>query len=147
MTRSPTSASVVGSSAVSVTPRRASTSKVPSSPEKLYFSEGFEYQVRKTQVFELPFPFNQKRQQGINSFAQFDWIASGRQLVTATVHVAPQRLGYVNLNYFNPESTTPDASMQNYTATLADYWSLHAGVLENTRSMTRFDARVWGQGS
>ena len=114
---------------------------------KLYFSEGFEYQVRKTQVFELPFPFNQKKQQGINSFAQFDWIASGRQLVTATVHVAPQRLGYVNLNYFNPESTTPDASTQNYTATLADHWSLHAGVLENTLSMTRFDARVWGQGS
>src|SRR5262249_12861924 len=28
---------------------------------KLYFSEGFEYEVRKTSVFTLPFPYNQKR--------------------------------------------------------------------------------------
>jgi len=114
---------------------------------KLYFSEGFEYEVRKIEVFELPFPNNQKTQQGINSFAQFDWVASNRQLVTATLHAAPQRLGYVNMNYFSPEPTTPDASTHNYTATLADHWSVAGGLLDNTFSATRFDARVWGQGA
>jgi Carboxypeptidase regulatory-like domain len=114
---------------------------------KLYFSEGLEYTVRKTQVYELPFPFNQKKQEGFNSFAQLDWVASSKQLVTATVHVAPQRMANVNLNYFNPQATSPDAATDNITATLADKLTLGNGLLENTLSVTHFDARVWGQGT
>ena len=118
----------------------------PLSPGKLYFSEGFEYAMRKTEVYELPYPNNQKKQEGINSFAQLDWVASDRQLVTATVHAAPQQLEWVNINYFNPEPTSPDAGTHNYTATVADRLALGGGLLENTISVTRFDARVWGQG-
>jgi hypothetical protein len=118
----------------------------PLIPGKLYFSEGFEYAIRKTAVYTLPFPRNQQKQEGVNSFAQLDWIASDKQLVTATVHIAPQRSGFVNLNYFNPEQTSPDASTHNYTATLADRLTLWGGLLENTLSETRFDARVWAQG-
>jgi len=114
---------------------------------KLYFSEGLEYEMRKTEVFELPFPYNNKKQEGFNSFAQFDWIASSKHLVTATFHVAPQRLDFVNMNFFNPQPTTPDASTHNYTATLADRLTIGSGLLESTFSATRFDARVWGQGS
>src|ERR1035437_5609711 len=36
----------------------------PIAEGKLYFCEGLEYTVRKTQVYELPFPFNQKKQEG-----------------------------------------------------------------------------------
>jgi len=114
---------------------------------KLYFSEGLEYEMRKTEVFELPFPYNNKKQEGFNSFAQFDWIASSKHLVTATFHVAPQRLDFVNMNFFNPQPTTPDASTHNYTATLADRLTIGSGLFESTFSATRFDARVWGQGS
>ena len=113
---------------------------------KLYFSEGLEYEVRNIEVHTLPFPFNQTKKAGINSFAQFDWIASTRNLVTATVHVAPQRLGYVNLDYFNPQPTVPDASTHNYTGTIADRLTLLGGLLENTFSVTRFDAGVWDRG-
>jgi hypothetical protein len=113
---------------------------------RLYISEGFEYEIRKTEVYTLPFPLNQKKEEGLNSFTQLDWIASSKQLLTATVHLAPQRLAYVNMNYFNPEQTAPDAGTHNYTATLADRLTLWGGVLENTVSETRFDARVWGQG-
>jgi hypothetical protein len=119
----------------------------PLIPGKLYFSEGFEYEVRKTEVYELPFPDNQKKQEGINSFAQIDWIASDKQLVTATVHVAPQRLQFVNMNFFNPQPATPDAGTHNYTATLADRLSVGGSLFENTVSATLFDARVWGKGS
>ncbi|MDQ2947832.1 MAG: carboxypeptidase regulatory-like domain-containing protein [Acidobacteriota bacterium] len=119
----------------------------PVIPGKLYFSEGFEYAIRKTEVFTLPFPLNQKKQEGVNSFAQLDWVASQRQLLTATIHIAPQRLDFVNLNYFNPETTTPDASTHNYTATIADRLTIGGGLLDNTLSATQFDARVWGQGS
>jgi hypothetical protein len=113
---------------------------------KLFFSEGLEYEVRKVQVHTLPFPFDQKKNEGVNSFAQLDWVKSEKQLVTATVHVAPQQLEYAGLDYFNPEPTTPDASTRNYTATIGDKWSLWGGLLDNTVSATRFGANVWGQG-
>jgi hypothetical protein len=113
---------------------------------KLYFSEGVDYEVRKTEVFELPFPNNQKKQEGLNSFAQLDWIASSRQLVTATFHVANQRLDYANMDYFNPQPTTPEAGTHNYTGTVADKLTIFGGVLDDTLSITRFDANVWGQG-
>ncbi|MBS1859426.1 MAG: TonB-dependent receptor [Acidobacteria bacterium] len=113
---------------------------------KLYFSEGVDYIIRKTEVFELPFPYNEKKQQGVNSFTQLDWIASSTQLVTATVHAAPQRLDYANMDYFNPRPTTPQAGTKNYTGTLAHKWTLFGGILDDTFSFTRFDAQVWGQG-
>lgn len=114
---------------------------------KLYFSQGTDYEIRKTAVFELPFPHNQKKQAGFNSFTQLDWIASSKHLVTATLHVAPQHLDFVNMDFFNPEPTTPEARTQNDTVTVADKLTILGGVLENTFSVTRFDARVWGQGT
>ena len=119
----------------------------PLIPGKLYFSEGLEYEMRKTEIFELPFPYNFTKKEGFNSFAQFDWVASSKNLVTATIHVAPQRLDFVNMNFFNPEPTAPDASTHNYTATLADRLSIGPGLLETTFSATQFNARVWGQGT
>ena len=37
-------------------------------------------------------------------------------------------------------------STHNYTGTIADHLTLWGGLLENTFSVTRFDARVWGRG-
>jgi hypothetical protein len=113
---------------------------------KLFFSEGLEYEVRKVQVHTLPFPNDQKKNEGVNSFAQVDWIKSDKQLITGTVHIAPQKIDYAGLDYFNPEPTTPSAGTRNYTATLGDKWNLFGGLLDNTLSATRFSANVWGQG-
>ncbi|MGD0499019.1 MAG: carboxypeptidase regulatory-like domain-containing protein [Bryobacteraceae bacterium] len=118
----------------------------PLLPGKLYFSEGVEYEIRKTPVFTLPFPRNLKRRQGFNSFAQLDWVISPTHLVTGTVHIAPQRLGNVNIDYYNPQPTTPDAATHNYTGTLADKLTLGGSLLESTFSVTKFYARVWSQG-
>jgi hypothetical protein len=114
---------------------------------KLYFSEGFEYTVRKVPVLTLPFPDNQQTTQGVNSFSQFDYIVSPNQLLTATFHFAPEQMKSVNLNSFNPESTVPDASIHADTATLADKLTINGGDLfENTLSYTHFTARVWPHG-
>lgn len=113
---------------------------------KLYFSEGLEYEIRKIEIYTLPWN-DQKRNEGVNSFAQIDWVVSENHLLTGTVHLAPQRLNNVNLDYFNPVPTTPDAGTQNYTATISDRLSIFGGLLENTISGTRFDANVWGHGA
>ena len=115
-------------------------------PGKLYFSEGVEYEVRKIEVITLPFPNDQKKKSGVNSFAQVDWIPASWNVLTATLHIAPQRLAYVNMDAFDPQPTTPDAATHNYTATVTDHLSIFGGLLENTVSETRFGAKVWGQG-
>jgi hypothetical protein len=113
---------------------------------KLYLSEGFEYAVRKTAVYTQPFPYNQKREQGINSFTQLDWVASSSHLVTATFHAAPQRLGAVTMDFFNPLEATPDMSARNYTGTVFDRLTIWRGLLENRFSVTKFDGSAWGRG-
>jgi hypothetical protein len=118
----------------------------PLVPGKLYFTEGLEYEIRKIEVYTLPWPNNQKKQEGFNSFAQLDWIASTRQLVTASLHIAPQKLQFASISFLNPEPTSPDAATHNYTATISDRLTLGGALWENTVSATRFDANVWPQG-
>ena len=118
----------------------------PVIPGKLYISEGFEFVVRKTPVFTLPFPYNQTKEEGFNSFTQLDWIPTAKHLLTGTLHLAPQRLGYVNLNYFNPEPTTPDTATHDYTGTISDKWSILGGIWEDSFSFTKFNANVWAKG-
>jgi carboxypeptidase family protein len=118
----------------------------PLIPGKLYFTEGFEYAIRKIEVYTLAWPNNQQKQEGLNSFAQLDWIASARQLVTASLHIAPQKLQFANISFLNPEPASPDAAMHNYTATVSDRLTLGSALWENTLSATRFDANVWPQG-
>ncbi len=114
--------------------------------DKLFFSEGFEYDMRKLAVYTLPFPFNQKKQQGWNSFSQLDWVQSSKHLVTATVHLAPQQYSSPNLDFFNPAATTPDTSSHNYTGTIIDHLTLGRGLLESRFSVTRFDGATWSLG-
>ncbi len=118
----------------------------PLIPGKLYLSEGAEYELRKIAIYTLPFPNNQKKQEGINTFTQLDWVKSQNNLITATVHIAPQKLEFVNMNYFNPAGTTPDAGTHNYNATIADHLTWHGGLFDNTLSLKRFDANVWSKG-
>jgi len=113
---------------------------------KLYFSEGLEYEVRKVEVYTQPFPWNQKKNVGVNSFAQVDWVISSTNLLTATVHAAPQRMEFVNMDAFNPQQTTPDARLHNYTGTISDHLAIFGGLLETSFSETRFGATIWGQG-
>lgn len=114
---------------------------------KLFFSEGFEYAVRKTAVYTLPFPYNQKRQQGLNSFSQLDWIASAKHLVTATVHLAPQRIGALTMDFYNPLPSTPDSRARNFTGTVFDRLTIWRGLLENRFSVTSFDTATWSRGN
>ena len=111
---------------------------------RLFFTEGFEYSKKKVAVYTLPFPFNQKLSQGLNSFSQLDWIVTDKHLATATVHIAPQRQGGLGMDYFNPRSTTPDSSTHNYTGTGIDRLTVFGGLLETRFSVTRFDAAIWG---
>jgi len=121
----------------------------PLSPGKLYFREGIEYLLYKREVYTLPWGSNETKSDAINSFTQVDWLATAHHVITASLHVAPQSLGFAGLNYFNPQPVTPDASFHRSTATVIDRLSFGGGLLQGTLANTHVSSGVdpqgWGQ--
>jgi hypothetical protein len=114
--------------------------------QRLYLTESAEYEFRNTSVITLPFPNNQQNRQGLNSFTELDYILSPSNILTATFHAADQRSRYVNMDFFNPEPVSPNASYQTYSTTLADHATFGAKLLDSALSFSSFRAAVWPQG-
>lgn len=114
---------------------------------KLYFSEGLEYDIQKRPERTLPFGFNETKKESVNSFTQLDYILSPTNTLTATFHVAPLKMEFVNLSFFAPQPVTPTFADHDYTGTIIDRRVFGARVLESTIAIKRFQGRVWGQGS
>jgi Carboxypeptidase regulatory-like domain/TonB-dependent Receptor Plug Domain len=114
--------------------------------ERLFFSEGIEYELRKRPVRQLPFPFNEEKQESLNSFTQLDYIFSPLHTLTGTFHVAPRNDSFVNLDFFNPQPVTPNFRAEDYTGTLIDRLTLGSNLLESTVAIKRYSGNVWAQG-
>ncbi len=115
--------------------------------QRLYFISALQYLLDKVPSRTLGFPYNESKQERINSFTQLDYIASSKQLLTATLHLAPQHTNFVNPDYFNPQPTTPSYAQHNYLGTFADHYGLFGGTLDNSVSIQRFLASVGSQGN
>lgn len=113
---------------------------------RLYFAQTVLYDVQKTPNRTLPFPDNTSKQERINSFTQLDYFLNSRQYLTATLHLTPQHINFVNPDFFNPLPVTPSYRQQNYLGTVTDHWALGQGMLESAVSIQRFDAVVGSQG-
>jgi hypothetical protein len=112
---------------------------------RLYFLEGFEYLMSKSEVRTLPFPVNEIRSNAFNSFTQIDSLLDAHNSITATFHLAPHSLQYANLNYFDPEPVTPNADYQEDTGTISEHLGFGGGVLTSTFAGTRFATNVTAQ--
>ncbi|MBI3649599.1 MAG: TonB-dependent receptor [Acidobacteria bacterium] len=115
--------------------------------DRLYFSEGIEYDLQKRPVRTLPFPVNETKQESVNSFTQLDYLFSQTHTLTGTLHIAPRHINFVNLNFFDPQPVTPSFRARDYTTTLSDRLTTGANFLESTLSYKNFGGRVWAQGS
>lgn len=113
---------------------------------KFYFSEGIEYDLQKRPDRTLPFPFNESKQESVNSFTQLDYILSPTNTLSGTFHLAPRLMEFVNLDFFNPQPVTPTFKAHDYTGTVMDRWTLGKNLLESTLAVKRFNGSVWGQG-
>jgi hypothetical protein len=109
---------------------------------RFYFLDGTDYLMHKDEVRTLPFPNDEIRSTAINSFSQFDVIATNRQTITATFHVAPHQIQYANLNFFDPQPVTPNADYQEYTGTITHRWEIDGGLLSSALAMTRIGTNV-----
>jgi hypothetical protein len=114
---------------------------------RLHLVESVQYEMRSTEVITLPFPDNQQRREGINSFTALDYIVNSTNILTATLHIANQHTRFANLDAFNPEPVTPNSANTTYAAALSDRASLGGALLESALSATSFHAAVWPQGT
>jgi hypothetical protein len=116
-------------------------------PNRLYFAETLLYDIRKTPNRTLPYPYNESKQESVNSFTQIDYILSPKQFLTATFHVTPEHINFVDPQFFMPEPVTPNYRQQEYVGTIAHHLALGGGMLDSTISFQRFDATVGSQGT
>ena len=114
---------------------------------KFYFAQTVLYDLQKLPNRTLPFPDNTSKQERVNSFTQFDYILSAKQYITATLHLTPQHINFVNPDFFNPEAVTPSYRQQDYMGTITDHLALGHGMLDSAVSIQRFDASVGAQGA
>lgn len=115
----------------------------PLTGKRLYFLEGSEFLLYKNEVRTLYFPHNETKSRAINSFSQIDWIASPRQMLTATFHFVPQSLWNVGLSYFNQEPVTPNARFISATGSLIDRWQIRSGFLQSNFAVTKAGAKIF----
>ena len=114
---------------------------------RFHFLESVQYEIRATPIITLPFPYNEERREGFNSFTAMDYIVSPTNVLTATLHAAHQHTRFANLDTFDPEPVTPNFADSTYAAALIDRASMGGAILESTLSASSFRAGVWPQGS
>ena len=114
---------------------------------RLFISEGVEYRLFKDPVRTLPHPNRETKTESVNSFTQIDLIVSPAHTLTGTAHIAPRKILYANLNYFDPRPVSPSFSSRDYTTTAIDRISFDRHVLESTVAYKQYGSDVWAQGS
>jgi hypothetical protein len=113
---------------------------------RLFINTALQYTYQRDSVLTLPFPRNESKKEGINSFTQLDLVLSPKQIITATFHFSPQHINFVNPDYFNPQPVTPSYAQHNYVGTAADHWGLFGGILDSSLSFQRFEVNIGSQG-
>ncbi|MEP7271415.1 MAG: carboxypeptidase regulatory-like domain-containing protein, partial [Acidobacteriota bacterium] len=114
--------------------------------DKLFLSEGIEYRLFKDPVRTLAHPDREMKSESVNSFTQLDYLVSSTHTLTGTLHVAPRKILYANLGFFDPRPVTPNFSSRDYTGTLIDRLAAGGHLLESTFAVKQYGSDVWGQG-
>ena len=129
---------------------RSSTPRVnfggPLIRNRLFLLESVQYEMRETPVITLPFPRNEYRHEGVNSLTALDYTINGSNVVTGTAHIAKQHVRFDNLDFFNPQQTSPNTSDSTYAAEIAEHATFRGMLLDSQISATSYRTGVWPQG-
>ncbi len=71
---------------------------VPLIPHKLLLSEAFQYEMKKTTVEGLPWPYDISKRQGFNSYTTLEAILATNHLLTLTVNAFPLRTDHIDIS-------------------------------------------------
>jgi hypothetical protein len=115
--------------------------------QKLFFSEVFQYEMKKRTVRGLPWPYDISKKQGFNSFTTFEAILSTQHVLTVTVNVFPLRQQHFDINSLVPQTASNDLNQKGEAVGLVDKYQFDsAAIFSTVAQYTRFDSDAHGQG-
>jgi hypothetical protein len=114
--------------------------------DKIFFSESVQYKLEKKQTRTLSFPRNESKDELTNSFSQLDYIVSSTHFITASLHLTPHHINFVDPQFFNPQPVTPSLRGRDRTLTLTDHAVVLHGLLDTTVTRQTFGTRIGAQG-
>jgi hypothetical protein len=114
---------------------------------KLLLSESFQYEMKKTTVEGLPWPFDISKRQGFNSFSTLEAILAPNHVLTLTVNAFPLRQQHVDISALVPLGASNDLDQSGVAIGLNDKYQLSSGaILAVVAQYMRFDSNAHGQG-
>jgi len=114
---------------------------------KLNFSEAFEYTYSNQPVRGLAWPDNEIKTEGFNSFTNFQYIRSDRQVVTTNLDFFPLRRQFANIDTLVPQTASSNYGQQGFTTGVTDRYLFSSGaILTSLFQYMDFDSNAYGQG-
>ncbi len=120
---------------------------VPLIAHKLLVSEAFQYEMKKTTVEGLPWPYDISKKQGFNSYSTVEAILGSNHLLTLTVNAFPLRTDHIDISALIPQPASNSLNQSGVAIALSDRYEFasHA-VLSTVGQYTRFDSNAHGYG-
>src|SRR5579864_8455551 len=119
----------------------------PLIPHKFLLSESFQYEMKKTTVEGLPWPFDISKRQGFNSFTTLEAILAPNHVLTLTVNAFPLRQQHVDISALVPLGAANDLDQSGVAVGLNDRYQFSSGsILAVVAQYMRFDSNAHGQG-
>jgi carboxypeptidase family protein/TonB-dependent receptor-like protein len=114
---------------------------------KLSISESFIYDLRKQPVRGLPWPHNETKRQGFNSFTNLQYIFSPQHLMTVNLQLFPLRQQFADISSLIPQTASSDYGQRGFSIGVTDHYLLASGAVASALfKYTRFSSYAHGQG-
>jgi hypothetical protein len=114
---------------------------------KLNFSEAFTYDVRKSPVRGLAWPYNETKQQGFDTLTNFQVVLSPQHLLSLSVNGFSNRRQFADISALVPQAASSDDGQRGVSVGAVDTYQFSSGALLRTVfRYTRFDSNAHGQG-
>ena len=115
---------------------------------KLNFSEAFTYDLHRSPVRGLAWPYNETRRQGFNTLTSFQAVLSSRHLLSVNINGFSNRHQFADITALVPQTASSDKGWKGASVGATDSYQFSSGALLSTMfRYTRFDSNAHGQGS
>jgi Carboxypeptidase regulatory-like domain len=115
--------------------------------DKIFFSEVFQYDMKKITVRGLPWPDDITKRQGFTTFTTLEFILTPKQILTLTVNAFPLRIRYAGINALVPQPASNDLNQSGASIGLSDKYQFDSGAIFSVLAQyTRFDSNAHGEG-
>jgi len=114
---------------------------------KLLLSEVFQYEMKKTTVEGLAWPYDISKRQGFNSFTTLEAILAPNHVLTLTLNAFPLRQQNADISALVPQTASNDLDQSGLAFGLNDRYEFASGAIAGiVAQYMRFDSNAHGQG-